>query len=282
MKPLLWKVILVLLWAFPLAAQEMVETSAGLVERRLLVNGATAVLQPLPDRPVVALTLVFPWGQANDPERCDYLNRILSRTCAQYPGGALLLRLEEMGGLSSYRTGQNWSSFTLVVPRGYAPWAMQIQLDRLRGQWLQKEDIEGQLAALGAPKNIDATSLQSLFLQQWNPVQGILAVCGGFDEREARTLLSKVGAARAGELPPVGTQVTYLPGRLAWNFARPNAPRQRAAAYLWQSALSNSSPDVRLDLDPAEQGYWLSTPLGGTALPGDPALESARRRVATR
>jgi predicted Zn-dependent peptidase len=274
----LGKLVLLMLWALPLKAQERIETSAGLVERRLLVSGASVILQPLAHRPVVAMTLVFPWGRAHDPERCDYLNRVLARSSAQYPGGSLLLRLEEMGGLSSYRTGQHWSSWTLVVPQGYALWALQIQLDRLRGQWFLQEDVAGLLATLGAPNSIDSTSLRSLFLQQWNPAQAVLAVSGGFDEREVKIALNKLGPTRAGQAPPAGTQLTYRPGRLAWNLARPNAPRQRAAAYLWQSALEGSS--VELDLDPAEQGYWLSTPVTGSAVPGDPALDEARSQLA--
>lgn len=226
-----------------------------------MLNGAQAVLQPLADRPVAALTLVFPWGRAHDPLRCDWLNRILARSSPRYPGGSLLLRLEEMGALSSFRTGQNYTSWTLVVPRGYAAWALQIQLDRLRGPWLNDEDVPGWLAAANAPLGVDPTSIQTLFSQLHNPAQAVLAVSGGFDDREARSLLSKVGSQRGTDTAAGQAPLCYQPGRLAFALTRLTHPRQRAAAYLWQSALREHSSDVQLDLDPAEQYDWLSTPL---------------------
>lgn len=277
MRRLLVNVILVLCWAFPLAAQEMVETCAGVVERRQLLNGANAVLQPLANRPVVALSLVFPWGRSNDPLRCDWLNRILARSTPRYPGGSLLLRLEEIGGLSSYRTGHSYSSWTLVVPRGYAAWALQLQLDRLRGPWLNDEDIPGLLAAAGAPTGVDPTSLQTLFGQLWNPGQAVLAITGGFDDRETRALLSKVGSQRGTDTPKGEAPLSYQPGRLAFGLTRLGHPRQRAAAYLWQSALREQALDVQLDLDPAEQHDWLSTALAADTSPdlARPALLAA-------
>ena len=265
MRPLLFKVILVFLWTFPLSAQEMVETCAGVVERRTFVNGAAAVLQPLPDSPVAAVTLAFPWGRGDGPATCDLLNQILSRTSSNYPAGSLLLRLEEMGALNRFQTGQSWSSWTLVVPRGYANWALEVQLDRLAGPWLKNDDSSGLLKALGAPAGVDFTSLQSLFLQHWNPGQAVVAVTGGFNPQEITRTLSRVSSLRAGEASLVQRQRIYLPHRLAWNFPRPKSPQQRAAAHLWQAALEQESQGVQLDLDPAEQGYWLSTSLSSNS-----------------
>ena len=78
MKPLQLFLFL-LCWAFPLSAQELVETTAGPVERRTIASGASLLIQNLPDRPVAAVTLVMPWGRAHDPQACESLHQLLSR-----------------------------------------------------------------------------------------------------------------------------------------------------------------------------------------------------------
>ena len=271
MKPLL-PFLLVLCWAFPLSAQESLPTLAGPVERRSLAGGANVVLQNLPDRPVTAVTLVMPWGRDHHAQGCETLNRILSRCGGRYPAGTLLLRLEEIGGLNSYQTGQTWSSFTLVVPRGYAAWATQVQLDRLSGQWLQGEDLPALLSLFAAPANLDPTGLRSLYLQHWNPGQAIVCVVGGYESAELQALFAKQPAAKASQPGPAGSHLEFLPGRLGWGLTRPTQPKQRAAAWLWRSALQSQDQEVRLDLDPAQDDYWLSSASTG-------GLEAARQAL---
>lgn len=273
MKPLLL-ILLLLCWAFPLSAQETLATLAGPVERRSLAGGANLILQNLPDQPVTAVTLVMPWGRDHHSLGCETLNRILSRCGGRYPAGTLLLRLEEIGGLSSYQTGQSWSSFTLVVPRGYADWATQIQLDRLSGQWLQGEDLSALLSTFRAPANLDPTALRSLYLQHWNPAQAVMCVVGGYDSAKLQSLFAKQPAAKAGQPGPPGSHLEFLPGRLGWGLNRPAQPKQRAAAWLWRSALRSQDKEVRLDLDPAQDDYWLSSASGG-------GLETARQALQT-
>lgn len=258
MKPLLL-FLLVLCWAFPLSAQESLATLAGPVERRSLAGGANLVLQNLPDRPVTAVTLVMPWGRDHNAQGCETLNRILSRCGGRYPAGTLLLRLEEIGGLSSYQTGQSWSSFTLVVPRGYAAWATQIQLERLSGQWLQGEDLPALLSTFAAPGNLDPTGLRSLYTQHWNPAQAVLCVVGGYENAELQSLFARQPAAKASQPGPPGSHLEFTPGRLGWGLTRPAQPKQRAAAWLWRSALRSQDKEVTLDLDPSQDDYWLSS-----------------------
>ena len=272
MRPLLLLLFL-LSWAFPLSAQELVETTAGPVERRTLAGGASLLVQSLPDRPVAAVTLVMPWGRGHDPQACESLNKILSRCGGRYPAGTLLLRLEEMGGLTSYQTGQSWSSFTLVVPRGYAGWATQVQLDRLAGQWLQGEDLSGLLSTYGAPANLDPTRLRSLFTQHWNPAQGVLSLVGGYEPAEISSILSKVPPAKAGQPGPAAGAGEFLPGRLGWSYPKPAQAQQRAAAWLWRTALQSHDQEVQRDLSPAQDDYWLSS---STARSG---VEAARQKL---
>ena len=271
MKPLQLFLFL-LCWAFPLSAQELVETTAGPVERRTIASGASLLIQNLPDRPVAAVTLVMPWGRAHDPQACESLNKILSR-CGGRPAGTLLLRLEEMGGLTSYQTGQSWSSFTLVVPRGYAGWATQVQLDRLAGQWLQGEDLSGLLSTYGAPANLDPTRLRSLFTQHWNPAQGVLSLVGGYEQAEITSILSKVPPVKAGQPGPAAGAGEFLPGRLGWSYARPTQAQQRAAAWLWRTALRSQDKELQLDLSPAQDEYWLSCSTAKSS------VEAARQRL---
>ena len=273
MKPLLL-FILVLCWAFPLSAQETLETTTGPVVRRGLASGATLVQQCLPDRPAFSVTLAMPWGRGHDPQACDTLNRILARCGGHYPAGTLLLRLEEMGGQSSFQTGQSWSSFTLVVPKGYAAWATQIQLERLNGQWLQGEDLSGLLGTFGAPANLDPTGLRSLYMQHWNPSQAVLVLVGGYNNAEIGTLLDKLPPAKAGQPGPGPTARDFTAGRLGWSFARPANPRQRAAAWLWRNALREQDADLQLDLSPAQDDFWLSTSSAA-------GLESARQKLSS-
>ncbi len=271
MKPLLL-FLLLLCWAFPLSAQELVETTAGSVERRSLAGGSTLLVQALPDRPVAAVTLVMPWGRGHDAQACESLNKILSRCGGHYPAGTLLLRLEEIGGLSSYQTGQSWSSFTLVVPRGYAGWATQIQLERMSGQWLQGEDLGGLLSLYGAPANLDATRLRSLYTQHWNSSQAVVSLVGGYETHEISSLLARVTPAKASQPGPTAAAGEYLPGRLGWSFKKPAQARQRAAAWLWRTALRSQDPDLQLDLSPAQDDYWLSA----SSLQG---VEGARQKL---
>ena len=271
MKPLLL-LLLVLCWAFPLSAQELVETTAGAIERRTLPGGTRLLLQSLPDRPVAAVTLVMPWGRGHDPQACESLNKILSRCGGHYPAGTLLLRLEEIGGLTSYQTGQSWSSFTLVVPRGYAGWATQIQLERLAGQWLQGEDLAGLLSLYGAPANLDPTRLRSIYVQHWNPSQAVVSLVGGFEAGQLQGILSRLAPAKTSQPGPPTVPGDYLPGRLGWSYPRPAQPRQRAAAWLWRTALRSQDHDLQLDLSPAQDEYWLSTSSAG-------GLEAARQKL---
>ncbi|MBX3166419.1 MAG: insulinase family protein [Candidatus Eremiobacteraeota bacterium] len=271
MKPLLLLLFL-LCWAFPLPAQERVETTAGPVERRTFAGGSTLVLQALTDRPVAAVTLVMPWGRGHDPQACEFLNQILARCGGRYPAGTLLLRLEEIGGLASYQTGQSWSSFTLVVPRGYAGWATRIQLDRLSGQWLQGEDLSGLLSTYAAPGNLDATRLRSLYAQRWNPSQAVLSLVGGYDAAEVQSMLARLPALKATRPGPAAATTDFLPNRLGWSYPRPTQARQRAAAWLWRTALRSQDQEVQLDLSPAQDDYWLSTASQG-------GLEAARRKL---
>lgn len=274
MKPLPW-ILFLLCWAFPLSAQELVETTAGPVERRTLPGGAGLLVQSLPDRPVAAVTLAMPWGRAHDPQACESLNKILSRCGGRYPAGTLLLRLEEMGGLTSYQTGQSWSSFTLTVPRAYAGWATQIQLDRLNGQWLQGEDLSGLLSTYGAPANLDPTRLRSLFTQHWNPAQGVLSLVGGYEQAEVASILGKVAPPKTGQPGPAGGAADFLPGRLGWSYSKPPLAQQRAAAWLWRAALRSQENEVQLDLSPAQEDYWLSS---STTRSG--GVEGARQKLA--
>ncbi len=275
MKPLLL-FILVLCWAFPLSAQERLETIAGPVERRGLAGGAIVIQQCLPDRPVLSVTLAMPWGRGHDPQACETLNRILARCGGHYPAGTLLLRLEEMGGQSSFQTGQSWSSFTLVVPKGYAAWATQIQLERLNGQWLQGEDLSGLLATFGAPANLDPTGLRSLYMQHWNPGQAVLALVGGYNSAEIGDLLNKLPAAKASQPGPAPTATEFTAGRLGWSFTRPANPRQRAAAWLWRNAVREQDPDLQLDLSPAQDDYWLSSSTAAGLEPARQKLSAAQ------
>lgn len=271
MKPLLLLLFL-LCWAFPLFAQEQVETTAGPVERRTLAGGSTLVLQTLPERPVAAVTLVMPWGRGHDPQACESLNRILSRCGGRYPAGTLLLRLEEIGGLTSYQTGQSWSSFTLVVPRGYAGWATQIQLERLAGQWLQGEDLSGLLSTYAAPGNLDPTRLRSLYTQHWNPSQAVVSLVGGYERSEIQGLLTRMTAAKSTQPGPAVAAGEFLPNRLGWSYTRPTQPRQQAAAWLWRTALRSQDQEVLLDLSPSQDDYWLSS--SSTA-----GVEAARQKL---
>lgn len=271
MKPLLLLLFL-LYWAFPLSAQETVETTAGAVERRGLAGGASLLLQNLADRPVAAVTLVMPWGRAHDPQSCESLNKILSRCGGSYPAGTLLLRLEEMGGLSSYQTGETWSSFTLVVPRAYAGWATQLQLDRMAGQWLQGEDVSGLLGTYGAPSNLDATRVRSLLTQHFNPSQAVLSVVGGYDKAELQGILTRLRPAKAGQPGPAAGPGEFLAGRIGWSYPRPAQPRERAAAWLWRTALRSQEPELQLNLCASQDHYWLSAPVGG-------GLELARQKL---
>ncbi len=271
MKPLLL-VLFLLCWAFPLLAQERVETTAGPVERRTLAGGSTLVLQALPDRPVAAVTLVMPWGRGHDPQACESLNRILSRCGGRYLAGTLLLRLEEIGGLSSFQTGQSWSSFTLVVPRGYASWATQIQLERLAGQWLQGEDLSGLLSTYAAPGNLDPTRLRSLYTQHWNPSQAVVSLVGGYESAEVQGLLSRMAPAKTTQPGAAAASTEFLPNRLGWSYSKPAQPRQKAAAWLWRTALRLQEQEVQLDLSPAQDAYWLSS--SSTA-----GVEAARQKL---
>jgi len=270
-----WLNAILALWlAFPLAAQERVETCCGPVERRQMTNGTSLVLQPLPNQPVVALTLVFPWGRRH-ASGYEILNRLLSRCSGQYPGGSLLLRLEEIGGQIRYQTGGTWSSFSLIVPRGYASWALAIQLERLAGPWYQKEDLQGAVG-MGAPSDLDSATLESLFLQRWNPSQAVLSVAGGYDDNLLELLRKGLPARKDGppNASPLG--LVYRPQRLAWSYPRPQASRQRAALWLWKAAV-NQVGEVELDLDTADDCLWLSTSLKGqtSAEQARPSLQAA-------
>lgn len=239
------RLLLVCLLAFPVWAQETVETPSGPVEVRPL-NTGTAVLQCLPDRPVCAITLVTPWGRADQGGMAETLNRALARTSPGYPGGSLLTSLEQIGGRSSYQTGERFSSFSLIVPKGYASWALQIQMDRLSGGWQKGQEV----------------ALESYLLEHWDPSHMVIGLVGGFDAPSLKSQLSHLARSR-GASNPSNTPLTAVAprgGQLGWRFPRPRSAQSRAAAYLWQALIEEDFEEVHLDLDPAEDGYWLLTP----------------------
>ena len=202
--------------AFPLAAQPVSppETPVGqselggVLEHMRLSNGAKVVFQSDPNLPVVAVTLVQPWGSADDPANLPGLTRELarsvSRTSTSLPGGALLVRLNRIGGRTSFFCGRRWTSWTLVVPKHYADWAVQIQLERLNGPSLRGEDLEGSGAGSGR------VELELFSRQHWDPQRATLAVTGGYN---ATSVLSRLQRAQLPQPPaPPSAATASTPG----------------------------------------------------------------------
>lgn len=273
--------------ASPLAAEPQSSCPAGPVERRVLGNGCLCLLQPTPVLPVVAVTLAHGWGRADAPPEqpgmIEFLNKLVNRSTEEFPSGALLLQTAERGGTLSFSTGEHWSEYTLIVPRSQLEWAVSVQLQRLDGPFLKNSDWQ---SLPGFPAGAD---LAGFVAQHWPQRPSVLSITGGFEPQSLQKLLpaAPTGTKPAGpalsaspcvlrgeappplrDLPPPGL---YRAGRVAWRLPLPATPRAQAAARIWQAQLREQDLGVELDLDPVEQGAWLSTSCSGLQ-----RLESAR------
>lgn len=267
------KILLCCCLALPLAAQEILETPVGLVQVHSLPCGARALLQPLAQRPV-ALTLVLPWGRnhtpAATPALVDMVARLMARSSPAYPQGTLLVQLESVGGKASYRVGERFTALTLEVPSAQAVWALEVQLDRLRGGWLKGEDLQGlpHLAGVG-PLEIDTFVLQHL-----NPARAHLAMVGGFDGPAVSRLLaesklpegspSQTGDGSEALVPPQAGAFR------AW-------PLETLPPGGWAvAAMLATSPDTLLE--PLEDHLWQREPAAPPALPSPSIQQQAVER----
>jgi len=272
---LMLKVFLFLRLTFPLAAQEMIETPGGLSQRTPLNQGGTFVCQRLADRPVVAISLVQPWGRADDPPGrpglVDFLGRLVSRSSPSYPGGALLVELNRIGGRQSYQCGEHWTSWTLVVPRAYGPWALQAQLERAQGPDLKLEDIDGLGHAWGVPGEIGSIELQSFSLQHWDSSRAVIAASGGLGNVD-KVLASSSPSRQLSAPVAAGPRLAIVPGQLRWHYPRPKTSRAQAALHFWQLQLAQDFPELEVELDPASQHIVLCLDC-----PSETLLEEKRR-----
>jgi predicted Zn-dependent peptidase len=247
----LFRLLLICWLAFPLAAQEILDTPAGPLARKVMASGSVVLTQHAPF-PVVAVTLAHGWGRAHDPANARGTVELLNKVLARNP--ALLLRLEEIGGTLSYSTGELWSTYTLVVPRAHAQWALQEQLQRLAGPTLKGSDWQG----LGASAGMDAVALETFAAANWRPSDTVLCVVGGFEQASLSKSLEAYPAATLSAAPPQPTTAVARPGRLGWKLPSPTSARSRAASLIWQTALLQQDTGVVLDVDPADGGTWLS------------------------
>ena len=180
---------------------KFIEGPGGRIERYMLPNRVTILLQPMADLPTVAVSLAVPVGSALDPAArpgtCRLLAQLLSRSPSAHPQGSLLLDFEEMGARSGYRVLPAWTLFHEVVPRQQLAWLLGVEMERLRPARWSAEEIERQSLILaqdwrsegaslaGAerrallsrlqggqdrePSAISASELQQFALQYWDP-----------------------------------------------------------------------------------------------------------------
>jgi predicted Zn-dependent peptidase len=246
----MWRhLVLFVSLAFPVLAQEVIETPAGPVSAFRLSNGTSVVTQLLPERPLCCITLTCPWGRSGAGQ--PLLNRTLARTSPNYPGGSLLVSLEQIGGQSTFVSGQDQTSFSLIVPRAYAAWALDVQLARLSGSWT---------------KGLDS-SLQSHFLSQFQPSRCALSVVGHLPPEALRPRLNQLALKSAPAqtpTPPSGAPPDFKQARLAWKFAWPPQLQAQAAIYLWKAALEESGVGEMHDLGQAY--FWVSSPAASPEL----------------
>jgi len=221
--------LLLVLLALPVLAQDVLEVPGGVVERLEIPGGPTVLLQPVPDLPAVSVALGVGAGSRYEPTGKSGLAALLAhlayRSTPHHPRARLLSHWEEMGARSGALPTPERLLFWETVPAGRLDFALEVEKDRLGPLAADAADLErerdllmGELATRQADpasrldlmlgdrlfpplagvvrsdelNALTLADLQAFAAEHMNRSQAVLAVVGGFQPRAVREKLREL------------------------------------------------------------------------------------------
>jgi zinc protease len=147
---------------FPLVTETTLWT-AGVV-RRVLPNGLTALVQPDPDAPAVAVVIHVKAGFFDEPDQWQGISHVLEHMFFKGTPtrgvGQIAADTKALGGYLNAATAYDWTSYYVVLPAEGFEKALEIQADALRNASIDAGELSRELKVIieEAKRKLDTPS----------------------------------------------------------------------------------------------------------------------------